>query len=152
MTQDAEHGSDVAGPELLDDAAGAGPRVTPEVVAPAPRLRSPIMEHRAVARPFLDDDRPSVMLPPIRTVVGPAGIAALVAAPLMLVAGWQVALIAAAVTAVARELDRRAGRATFSLGDGFLPYRPDTGWPLGVQEDDDVRWKWKPIRDHGARG
>jgi hypothetical protein len=152
MTQDAGSGSDVAGLELLEVADGTGPRVTPEVVAPAPRLRSPIMEHRRVGPLFLDDDRPTVLLSPIRAFLGPAGIAALVAAPFVLVAGWQVAFVAAAVAVAARELDRRANRATFSLGDGFLPYRPDTDWPQGVQEEDDVRWNWTPIRNNGAHG
>jgi hypothetical protein len=152
MTQEPERGSDVTSPELLEGADGAGPRVSPEAVAPPPRLRSPILEHRAVGHPFLADDRPTVLVPPIRAFIGPAGVAALVAAPLLVMAGWQVALAAAAMAAVARDLDRRASRATFSLGDGFLPYRPDTGWPRGVQEEDDVHWNWTPIRNEGARG
>ena len=34
----------------------------------------------------------------------------------------------------------------FSFGEGFVGYRPDTAWPRGVQEDDDVRWDWR-VRD-----
>jgi hypothetical protein len=44
---------------------------------------------------------------------------------------------------VVRTLDRGIG---YSFGQGFLGYRPDNGWPQGVQEDDDVRWAW------GSRG
>jgi hypothetical protein len=36
-------------------------------------------------------------------------------------------------------LNRRAG---FGLADGFLPYRDSDRWPSGVQEDDEVRWRW----------
>ena len=32
----------------------------------------------------------------------------------------------------------------FSFGAGFVGYRPDTAWPQGVQEDDDVHWNWRP--------
>ena len=32
----------------------------------------------------------------------------------------------------------------FSFGEGFIGYRGDQGWPQGVQEDDDVRWSWRP--------
>jgi hypothetical protein len=90
----------------------------------------------------VDDDRPTMLLPPLRAFIGPSGLAALVATPLLLVVGWQLALAAAVVVVVSRALDRLVGRATFSLGDGFLPYRAQTGWPQGVQEEDDVRWNW----------
>ena len=36
---------------------------------------------------------------------------------------------------------------SFSFADGFIGYRPDTTWPHGVQEDDDVRWDWKVPRE-----
>jgi hypothetical protein len=36
---------------------------------------------------------------------------------------------------------------SFSFGEGFLGYRPDPRWPLGVQEDDDVRWDWTVPRE-----
>jgi hypothetical protein len=34
-------------------------------------------------------------------------------------------------------------RVPFSFAEGFLGYRPDMGWPHGVQEDDDFHWNWK---------
>jgi len=34
-------------------------------------------------------------------------------------------------------------RVPFSFAEGFLGYRPDMGWPHGVQEDDDFQWNWK---------
>ncbi len=45
------------------------------------------------------------------------------------------------VAAILRTIDRRI---TFSFGAGFLGYRSDMGWPQGVQEDDDVHWRWRP--------
>jgi hypothetical protein len=117
------------------------------------------MERRPIELRTTDDDRPSVLLPPMRSFIGPTGVALMVAAPVLLLAGWQAALIAGLGAAAYRELDRRVGRAGFSLGDGFLPYRSETGWPHGVREDDDVRWNWAPVPDgeawrdgHPARG
>lgn len=39
-----------------------------------------------------------------------------------------------------RAIDRRIN---FSFGAGFVGYRPDMGWPQGVQEDDDFHWNWR---------
>jgi hypothetical protein len=49
------------------------------------------------------------------------------------------ALVAAA--ALVRFIDRHV---SFSFGEGFVGYRGDPVWPQGVQEDDDVRWDWRP--------
>ena len=49
--------------------------------------------------------------------------------------------IVVGLAAILRSIDRRI---TFSFGAGFLGYRPDMGWPQGVQEDDDVHWRWRP--------
>lgn len=146
MIQDTPQRPDVATLQPLDGAHREGPRVTPVGVGPVVRLRSPIMEHRLVEPLRADEDTPGVLLPPLRIFVGPSGLALLVAAPVLLVAGWQLALVAGAVALVARGLDRLVSRAPFSLGDGFLPYRPETGWPQGVQEDNDVHWNWSKAR------
>jgi hypothetical protein len=37
----------------------------------------------------------------------------------------------------------------FSFGEGFIGYRGDQGWPQGVQEDDDVKWSWRPSSSAG---
>ena len=128
------------------------PRVITVAVAPVSRIRSPIMEHRSFEPLPPADDRPAVMLPPLRAFIGPSAFALLVAVPLLLLVTWQVALVGAAVAAAARELRGRANRMTFSFGEGFLPYRAQTGWPQGVREDDDVRWNWSPLSQGGARG
>ncbi len=151
MTQDTPRQSDPAAQELLEGADGMCPRVIPIAVAPVSRIRSPIMEHRSFEPLPPDEDRPALLLPPLRALVGPSRFALLVALPLLLLVTWQAALGGAVIAAAARELRRRADRMTFSFGEGFLPYRSQAGWPRGVQEDDDVRWNWSPARN-GASG
>jgi hypothetical protein len=46
-----------------------------------------------------------------------------------------------ALVALVRFIDRHV---SFSFGEGFVGYRGDPAWPRGVQEDDDVRWDWRP--------
>ena len=153
MFQDKPQQPEAPALELLEGAERQGPRITPVGVGPVVRLRSPIMEHRLVEPLSADEDSPGVLLPPLRALVGPSGLALLVAAPVLLVAGWQLALVAGAVALVARGLDRLVSRAPFSLGDGFLPYRPETGWPQGVQEDNDVQWNWSTATErHSSAG
>jgi hypothetical protein len=152
MINDPQHRPDAPGGELLEGADRTGPSVVPVSVAPASRLRSPIMEHRPIEPLPADHDRPTMLLPPLRAFIGPSGLTLLIAAPMLLVAGLQVALISALGAVVLHELHRRASRVTFSFGEGFLPYRTQTGWPQGVQEDDDVRWNWSSGSGRGASG
>jgi hypothetical protein len=142
MIQDTPQPPDAATLQLIEGAAREGPRVTPIGVGPVVRFRSPIMEHRLVEPLSADEDSPGVLLPSLRAFVGPSGLALLVATPVLLVAGWQLALVAGAIALIARGMDRLVSRASFSLGDGFLPYRAETHWPQGVQEDNDVHWNW----------
>jgi hypothetical protein len=51
-----------------------------------------------------------------------------------------------ALAAVVRFIDRHV---SFSFGEGFVGYRGDPAWPRGVQEDDDVRWDWRPRTANG---
>jgi hypothetical protein len=51
------------------------------------------------------------------------------------------------VAAIVRTLGRRI---TFSFGAGFVGYRAEMDWPQGVQEDDDVRWRWRPAESGHA--
>ncbi len=83
---------------------------------------------------------------PKRVVILAGGVAAAVAAWLLsgdagdaLLSGV-VALFLVALQVVDR-------RVPFSFGQGFVGYRPDMDWPQGVQEEDDVRWDWRP---HGV--
>jgi hypothetical protein len=48
-------------------------------------------------------------------------------------------VIGAALSLI-RALNRREG---FGFADGFLPYHDGDRWPSGVQEDDDIRWRWR---------
>jgi hypothetical protein len=139
-----------AGPELSDRPDGPDPHVTPVAVAPVSRLRSPIMEHRLVTPLPVDEDRPAILLPPLRAFLGPSALALLVGAPVLLLAGWQLGILAAIAAPIVREVEHRSARANFSLGEGFLPYKSDLGWPQGVQEDDDVHWHWSRANEGGA--
>ena len=151
MIQDRLRQSDAANRVLLEDAETDVRGVTRIVVGPVARLRSPVLEHRPIELLPPDDDRPTVLLPPLRAFIGPSGLALLVAAPVLLLAGWQLALVAAVIAIVSRAIDRVVGRATFSFVDGFFPFRSQPGWPQGVQEEDDVRWDWSAVsRNPGA--
>jgi hypothetical protein len=141
VTQDPTARSQDADREPFEDGFGTGPRVTPIAVAPIARLRSPIMEHRAFEPLPPRDDRPTVLLPPLRTFVGPSGFALVAAAPVFLVAGLPLALVVAVVAPVVRAIHRRINGSTFSFAEGFMAYR-EPAWPQGVQEDNDVRWNW----------
>ena len=71
-----------------------------------------------------------------------AELAIVVAAAISLVAGdVAVGLAGGAVVAAAATFRR----LPFSFAEGFIGYRPDTGWPQGVQEDDDFHWSWKKV-------
>ncbi|HEU4571975.1 MAG TPA: hypothetical protein VFR93_04765 [Candidatus Limnocylindrales bacterium] len=71
------------------------------------------------------------------------------------VAAGIVVAIAVGLVAIARET-RFGDRLPGSFGEGFLRFRRD-GWPRGVQEDDDARWRWSsdgtagPPPDPGLR-
>ena len=53
-----------------------------------------------------------------------------------------VSLLAGMAALGAVVLHRIAISGRFGFGDGFVAFRPDTGWPHGVQEDDDFHWSW----------
>jgi hypothetical protein len=144
MIEDPWHRSTAVGPELIEGLSGSASRVVMEAVAPVALLRSPLMEHRPVEPLPPDLIRESRLLPPLRTLPRPSRLDILVAASLLLVTGWQVAILVGIGLAGYRALDRRIDRSGFSLGDGFLAFRAQTGWPQGVQEDNDVRWNWSP--------
>jgi hypothetical protein len=149
MSRNATVRADTATEEFLD----GGPSLTPRPVAvpvEAPTaLQSPIMEHRPVRALPPDAMGLTVPLPPIGAFVGPSRIALLVAAPVWLVAGLEVALMAAILALAYRFIHELGDRAGSSFGAGFLPYRARLEWPQGVQEDYDVRWNWSPARTDG---
>jgi hypothetical protein len=153
MTLDPTVQAQAAGQDPFEDGSGAGPRVTPIAVAPLARIRSPILERRLIEDLPAQIVPPSLGLPPLRVFIGPARFALIVSAPVLLFVGLQVALIVAVAAPLLRAVRDRADRTTISLGEGFLPYRAETGWPRGVQEDNDVRWNWAATADgRGAAG
>jgi hypothetical protein len=102
-----------------------------------------------------DGDAPEFELPwaslrhlPVRVAVV-AGAAALAGAVGLISGDVRVAVmcgLGALLVASAWTVDRRT---PFSFGEGFVGYRPDPVWPRGVQEDDDVRWDWRPHQANG---
>ncbi|MEA2630589.1 MAG: hypothetical protein QOE66_808 [Chloroflexota bacterium] len=119
----------------------------PVLLRPAVQIHSPILRHGSTNEPPARDPlRPSLVLPPIRALVRPALWSVVAAIPLLVRVGWQAALVAAALVIVVREVRVRVSGSTVTFGGGFLPYRASEGWPHGVQEDDDVRWHWPPVR------
>ncbi len=67
-------------------------------------------------------------------------LAAVVAVAISLAGGDP---IAGVLCGAALALTTMFRRVPFSFAEGFLGYRPDMGWPHGVQEDDDFHWNWK---------
>lgn len=152
MIDEARRRPGSAGLELIEGTEGTVPRAALTALAPVARFRSPLMDRRPTVTPPADDDRVMVSLPPLSAFLGASGLALVVAAPLLLVAGWQVAAVAAVLAPLARQLRRWANRLPFTIGDGFLPYRADDGWPKGVREDNDVRWNWSTAALDGRAG
>lgn len=152
MSQGAPGRATAATEELLDDPERLTPRPVARPVEPAGALRSPLMEHRPI-RPLPPDTVGlTVPLPPIGAFVGPSRAALFAAAPVWLLIGLQAALVVAAIALAYRLVGHLTGHESFSIGEGFLPYRAKLDWPQGVQEDDDVRWNWNAPGSRGALG
>lgn len=130
----------VDAPELVEGWVAGGPRPVVVPVEPLGRIHSPILESRRTER-TASDHVSTFVIPPLNELASPSGVALLIAAPLLVLVGWQLALIAVVTVTIVREVERRIP-ASYSLAAAFMGYRPDDGWPQGVQEDDDVRWNW----------
>jgi hypothetical protein len=109
------------------------------------QMRSPLMARRSEASIPPAEVIP-VELPPIRELVGPLVWVLIPALPILLRVGWQSALAAAMVALMVRQARHIANRSTISFGEGFLGYTGMSGWPHGVQEDNDVHWNWSASR------
>jgi hypothetical protein len=138
--------------ELVEVRPGERPTLPPALHRPVARIRSPIAEHRGWASAqALGREGSATALQNAGAPIGPLVRALAVALPIAIVFGPQVGLLAGiGAVAYGALWEGRDGMA-FTLGDGFLPYRPDTGWPHGVREDDDVRWSWGGTQQ-AARG
>lgn len=128
--------------ELVEPSSTAGWSIALVLFRPVPRFRSPIMERRPIRPLPRDPDGRGMTLPAARDVIRPIAWAMLLAIPVLVVLGWQVALFMAAASAIVRGVDGTIARSNLSFADGFIGFRGEAGWPKGVQEDDDVRWNW----------
>ena len=149
----------------MQELDGSQPRIAVERVVPA--LSSPALHGGSSESPLDPRERlESIDAEPINAeLVGPelggapptertasepwfalrrrdVELAIVVAAAIGLIAG-DVAVGAACGAIVAAAAMFR--RLPFSFAEGFIGYRPDTGWPQGVQEDDDFHWSWKKV-------
>src|SRR5687767_3640855 len=128
--------------ELIEPLSTAGWSIALILFRPVPRFRSPIMEPRPFRPLPRDQDGREMTIPGAGDVIRPMGWALLLAIPVFVLVGWQVALFVALATAIIRAVDGRIARSSLSFADGFIGFRSESGWPKGVQEDDDVRWNW----------
>lgn len=144
MNENLSRRSPVTDHELIEGPAAAARDVSPVLVRPVVRLRSPIMDPRPLTLRPADFERLGLTIPPVRAFVRPATWALLAAVPGFGLFGLQAAAAIGLVAVVIRALDLRVARLDFSFADGFIGYRPQMGWPHGVQEDDEVHWNWSP--------
>jgi hypothetical protein len=131
--------------EFVGDVYRADLGSRPVLHQPSGRIRSPMMDPRSDTS-IPRAERIPVEIPSIREVVGPLAWVIFPALPILLRVGWQAAVVTGLVALIVREAHLRADRSTISFGEGFLGYTARDGWPQGVQEDDDFRWNWKPVR------
>ncbi len=117
--------------------------VARERLAPAAaHLHASSLDDGAMELLAEDRDRPSVALPPLADVLGALLWSLLPGVPLFALVGWQAALIAGGMGLLVQTWSRRAARPGVQFADGFLQFRGDEGRARGVQEDDEVRWRW----------
>jgi hypothetical protein len=142
--------SNALGYELVERSAALGWVAWPDLVRPVPHLSSPIMRRRVIVPLPPDPDRLAFSVPPVRDVVGPMAWGMLIALPILVLIGWQVAVVGAVVATIYRAVDQRASRLEFSFADGFLGFRTTTQMAYGVREDNDVRWNWSASQPSGG--
>jgi hypothetical protein len=110
----------------------------------APKVSSPILEGRSSGIDASIED-----LRVQNDINWPEGVfngvipaLAVAAAAAWLSENLGVGVACGAVLYVAAQLHRFDKGTDATFAGGFLGYRPDTGWPRGVQEDEDFRWTW----------
>jgi hypothetical protein len=117
----------VSSPMLHAGSYQAGPAPDPEPIEPGPAEDTPPLDGSVSAPGFT----------PRRSDVELAGV---VAMAISLVAGDLAVGLTCGACLAAVAVFRRL---PYSFGEGFVGYRPDLGWPHGIQEDDDFHWNWK---------
>src|SRR5258707_508311 len=114
------------------DPSGASLAIdSPRLARVAAHFRSPLMERGQIDGPpaIPRAGLPSLAHPPGRSLVRPLTWAMSAAVPMLVLFGWEVALMAGLIAAAGQRLVHIDRRVTFSFGDGFLPYRADMEWP-----------------------
>ena len=138
-------------------ASGQADIVARERLVPsAAHLRTSRLDDQAIELLAQDRERPSVALPPLADLLGVLLWSLVPAVPLLALVSWQAAAVAGAAGLFLRTVHLHSGRPGVAFADGFLQFQGDGGRAPGVQEDDDVRWRWRSRavtsgREDGAR-
>ncbi|MBI3749910.1 MAG: hypothetical protein HY262_13860 [Chloroflexi bacterium] len=142
----------------MDSRAPAPPgTVARERLVPsALHLHAARIDDRAIELLAQGRDRPSVALPPLGDLLGMLAWSLVPAVPLLALVDWQAAAVVGGAGLLVREIRRRGGRPEATFANGFLQFQGDEGRARGIQEDDDVRWRWRggavtSGREDGAR-
>ena len=133
------------------DQAQPGTVVRERLTSSAAYLRSPILEDRTIELAPLDPDRATVELPPLAELVGAMAWVLLPAVPCLVFVGWEAAIVAGGTGLFLAVLNRRTSLPGAAFAGGFLQFRGDDAPALGVQEEDDVRWRWRGGSTTGGR-
>lgn len=108
----------------------------------AAHLHASRIDDRAIELLAQGRERPSVALPPLGDLLGMLAWSLVPAVPLLALVDWQAAAVVGGAGLLVRAIRRRGGRPEATFANGFLQFQGDGGRARGVQEDDDVRWRW----------
>jgi hypothetical protein len=130
--------------------------VRERLVPSAAHLRSPVVDDHSIELLALDPDRLTLELPPLNDVVGMLLWSLGPGVPCLALVGWEAALITGGAGLFLWILNGRPSRSGVAFTEGFLRFRGDDAPAHGIQEEDDVRWRWRggPVtggREDGAR-
>ena len=111
------------------------------VVRPSAHLHAAVVDDVALEILAREQDRRTIELPPLGTLVGALLWALAPAVALFSLVNWEAAAVAGPGGFLLWVLNRRVARSSIRFADGFVQYRDET--PVsGIREDDDVRWQW----------
>jgi hypothetical protein len=131
-----------SGASEAETAIDAAPTPQPVLVRPVVHIHSPILDAGArPPSPASHLDLPALVdvargiWPNISPVVAVGGV-------FLFFTNSYWAVFAAGMTAAVMAMRAVARRVTFTFAEGFLAYRRNDAWPLGVQEEYDIPFTW----------
>jgi hypothetical protein len=137
---------------LGSPASGQSGNVARERLVPsAARVHASSLDDCAMELLASERDRTTVALPPLRELLGVLVWSLGPGVPLFALVGWQASVVAGGAGLLLRSVRLRAVRPGLQFADGFLKFRGDDVRARGVQEEDDVRWRWPGRAMTGGR-